>query len=182
MRNGNPDSQHNEELDPAFIKARDAAFRLLSYRARSEAEVRRRLSRNYTPETVEGVISSLRDLRFLDDQTFAQQWRRNREQHRPRAQRIVYQELLRLGISSELIRTTLEDFDDEANAYQAGLKLAQRLVTKEPSEEEFRRRLWSHLQRRGFSYGQARDATERLWRELGTDLLHRQDNSEDHKQ
>jgi regulatory protein len=176
------DSQDNEELTPTFIKARDAALRLLGYRARSEAEVRRRLLRSYTPEIVERVIRSLRELRFLDDETFAQQWRRNREQHRPRAQGIVRQELLRLGVSSEVIQTALEDFDDEANAYQAGFKIAQRLMSKDHSEEEFRRSLWSHLQRRGFSYGQVKDTTERLWRELGADFLHRQEDTEDNKQ
>ena len=176
------DKQGGDELDPTFIKARDAAFRLLSYRARSEAEVQRRLVKSYPPEIVHQVISSLRQLRFLDDQTFAQQWRRDRERHQPRAQRIVHQELLRLGVSSELIRTALEGFDDEADAYQAGLKVAQRLVSKGPSEEEFRRKLWSHLQRRGFSYGQVRDTTQRLWRELGTDLLHRQNDAQDNKQ
>jgi regulatory protein len=176
------ESPDNEELDPTFIKARDAAFRLLSYRPRSEAEVRRRLLRSYAPEIVDRVASQLRQIRFLDDQTFAQQWRLNREQHRPRAQRIVQQELLRLGVSSEVIQTALEDFDDEANAYQAGLKLAQRLISKEHSEEEFRRRLWSHLRRRGFSYSQAKDIIERLWHQLGADFLHCQEDTKNDKQ
>ena len=169
----------SEQLDSTFIKARDAALRLLSYRARSEAEVRRRLLQRYPPDVVELVIGSLRQHRFLDDQTFAQQWRRDREQHRPRARRLVQQELFRLGVSSEVIHSALADFDDETNAYQAGLKLARRLVSEERSEEEFRRRLRLHLQRRGFSYGQARETTDRLWQDLGTDLLHRQEDAQD---
>ena len=175
------DSPDSEEVDSTFKEARDAAFRLLSYRDRSEAEVRRRLLRSYHPGIVERVIDFLRQHRLLDDETFAEQWRKGREQHRPRAQRILRQELLRLGVSQEVVHTALEGFDDEANAYQAGLKLAQRLTAKECSEEEFRRRLWSHLQRRGFSYGQVKDTIRRLWDELGTDFLHRQQDAEDNK-
>jgi regulatory protein len=175
------DSPDSEEVDSTFKEARDAAFRLLSYRDRSEAEVRRRLLRSYNTEIVERVLDSLRQHQLLDDETFAQQWRKSREQHRPRAQRIVRQELLHLGVSSEVVHTALEGFDDEANAYQAGVKLAQRLIAKECSAEEFRRRLWVHLQRRGFSYGQVKDTIRRLWDELGTDFLHRQQDAEDNK-
>lgn len=174
-------SQRSQEVDSVFMKARDAAFRLLSHRDRSEAEVRRRLLRSYDPEIVERVIDSLRRHRLFDDQAFAQQWREGRERHRPRAQRLVRQELLRLGVSHEVVQAALEGFDDGANAYQAGLKLARRLVATECSEEEFRRRLWSHLQRRGFSYGQVKETADRLWDELATDFLHRQDNAEDNK-
>src|SRR5918992_4946910 len=101
------DFQNGEGPDLIFIGAKDAALRLLAYRARSAAEVRRRLSRRYPPDVVEKVVESLRETGHLNDQSFTRFWVQNREQHRPRSQRLLRQELLRLGVSGDVIRETL---------------------------------------------------------------------------
>jgi len=174
-----PDSLDDEEH---LRKARDAALRFLTYRARSEAEVRRRLAKKYSPAIVDHVINALLLQRFLDDNSFAQQWRENREHHRPRAKRMVQQELRQLGIASEVIQDSLDGFSDETNAYEAGIKLARKLANRNFSNEEFRRRISSLLQRRGFNYGVVRETVEKLHGELGADSLHRQYDSDDHEQ
>lgn len=165
-----PDSLEGEEH---FVKAKDAALRFLTYRARSEAEVRRRLSKKYGPAVIEQVIETLLRQNFLDDSSFAQVWRDNRELHRPRAKRMVQQELRQLGVSSDVIQDSLEGYSDESNAYDAGIKLARKLASRNFSDEELRRRISSLLQRRGFSYGMVRETVEKLCGELGADSLHR---------
>jgi regulatory protein len=174
-----PDSIDGEEH---FAKAKDAALRFLTYRARSEAEVRRRLSKKFSPEQVEQVIQSLLRQNFLDDGAFAQAWRDNREQHRPRAKRMVQQELRQLGVASAIIQDSLDGFSDETNAYQAGVKLAGRLASRKLPDEDFRRRISSLLQRRGFSYGTVRETVARLCGELGADSLHRQHDAENNEE
>ena len=48
------------------------ALNLLGYRARSEAEIRDRLTRyGYLEETIEGVVLRLEELGYLDDAEFA---------------------------------------------------------------------------------------------------------------
>ncbi len=89
------DFPSGEGPDLIFIQAKDAALRLLAYRARSEAEVRRRLSQRYPPGVVEKTIVSLRESGHLNDESFTRFWIQNREQHRPRSRRLVQQELLR---------------------------------------------------------------------------------------
>jgi regulatory protein len=168
-----------------FVKARDAALRFLTYRARSEAEVRRRLSlsrKRYSPEIIQRVIETLLQQRYLDDGSFAQEWRDNRERHHPRAQRMVQQELRGLGVSAAVIRESLDGFSDEANARAAGLKLARKLADRNFSDEEFRRRISSLLRRRGFSHSMIQETVERLCRELGADSLHRQHDPEDYEE
>ena len=174
-----PDSLAGEE---PLVKARDAAIRFLGYRARSEAEVRRRLSKQYSPEVAEQVIETLLRQHLLDDSSFAQEWRSSREQHRPRAKGMVQQELRQLGVSSEIIQDSLGGFNDETNAYNAGIKLVRKLTGRNFSDEEFRRRISSLLQRRGFSYGTVRETVEKLCRELGADSLHRQHDAEDNEE
>jgi regulatory protein len=176
---GQTDFPIGEGLDLILLQAKDAALRLLSYRARSEAEVRHRLSRRYPPDAIEKVISSLRDSGQLDDESFSRFWVQNRQQHRPRSQRVIRQELLRLGVSGNLIRETLEGFNEEANAYRAGWKVSQKLASRSDSEEQFRQRLGEYLKRRGFGYAVTAETVNQLWRELGADALHCKDHAED---
>jgi regulatory protein len=170
-----PDSKGPDLL---FIQAKDAALRLLAYRARSEAEVRRRLSRRYPPDVTEKAIHSLRETGQLDDESFSRFWVQNRQQHRPRSQKVIRQELLRLGVSGDLVRETLEGFNEEANAYRAGRKVSQKLAFRSDSEEQFRQRLGEYLKRRGFGYTVTAETVNQLWRELGADALHCKDHAE----
>jgi SOS response regulatory protein OraA/RecX len=81
---------------------------------------------------------------------------------------VLRQELLGLGVDAEVVREALEGFDAGESAYRAARALSGKL--KETEYPVFRRRLWSHLQRRGFEGNAIGDAVNRLWREL-TDPL-----------
>ena len=67
----------SEELHGVRVKgerpiAMGRALNLLGYRARSEAEIRDRLTRyGYAGETIEGVVLRLQELGYLDDVEFA---------------------------------------------------------------------------------------------------------------
>jgi regulatory protein len=148
----------------AYSRAKQEALRFISYRSRSQVEVRRRLKNRYSPPVIDQVIDGLLTRGFLNDAAFAQEWRRQRERRRPRDQKLVRQELLQMGVDGDVVREALAGFDDAANAYQAGRSRARRL----PDSDfiEFRQKLWAHLQRRGFGHSVIREAIERLWREL----------------
>lgn len=163
-----------EEAD--FDQAREAALRFLAYRPRSEAEVRRRLRDRFPAPLVERVVQRLKEQHLLDDASFAGQWRRNREQHRPRAKGLVRQELRRLGVPTEVADQALEGFDDAGNAYRAGQRLARRLAGAQEPDKDFRRRITEHLRRRGFGYTLAAQTAARLWAELA-DPLHRNEDA-----
>ena len=51
----------------AFSKAQSAALKFLSYRSRSEAELRRRLESSNYDEVTDQIIAWLKDNRLLDD-------------------------------------------------------------------------------------------------------------------
>lgn len=161
-----PEATHASapDWDTGFGQAHDAALRFLSYRPRSEAEVRRRLLRRYPSHLVDRVIAALREQHYLDDTAVARQWRMSRERLRPRSLGMLRQELLRLGVVGEVVEEVLEGFDAEDNAYRAGRKLALRLEGSD--YPQFRRRLWGYLRRRGFGGPLVGETVERLWREL----------------
>ncbi len=156
-----------EELAAAdlFGKCLNAALRLLSYRPRSEAEIRTRLSRRFNGETIEGVILQLRERQMIDDVAFAAFWREARDSFSPRGRRLLKVELRNKGIDRELIDKVLNGIDDEESAYRAAQKRGRTLAKED--YETFRRKLGAFLRRRGFSYEVANRTTERLWQELG---------------
>ena len=141
-----------------------AALRFISYRSRSEGEVRRRLSRRFSTDDVERAVSYLKDRDLLNDLDFAVQWRRDRESHRPRSNRIVRYELLRMGVARDVVEEALAGYDEEGNARRAGAMAAPRLAGLE--YDEFRKKLSGHLARRGFTREIAMRTVDDLWREL----------------
>ncbi|MCX7912387.1 MAG: recombination regulator RecX [Dehalococcoidales bacterium] len=147
------------------------ALHLLSYRPRSEAEVRERLLRHgFDGDTVTSVLGRLREEGLLDDLTFARFWKENREVFRPCGRRKTALELRRKGISDEIIKEVTADIDEDANAYNAALSRAKKLPLDD--YQLFRRRLGGYLARRGFGYGVIDGVVARLWKELtghGTD-------------
>jgi len=146
--------------------AYEAALRLLSYRPRSEKEIRFRLGRRgIAPEVVEETAKRLRHLHYLDDGAFAQFWTERRDSVSPRSRALIQSELRFKGIDAETASSTVEGLDDEEAAYRAAAKRLPALASL--SRELFRRRLGGFLTRRGFAYDVVRRTLERCWREVG---------------
>lgn len=152
-----------DEAD-AFENAHERALRFLEPRPRSTAEVREHLrKKQLAPELIDRVIARLTDAGLLDDAAFAKYWVDNREQFRPRAGRALRFELRRKGLSSSDIQAAIGDVDEAESAYRAGVARAKRLSGLE--HREFMEKLGAFLMRRGFNYGTAKDAAERLWKD-----------------
>ena len=147
-----------------FRRALDLGLRYLSYRPRSQAELRTRL-RRYGCEAgvIERVLAELRRMGLADDEEFARFWKENRESFNPRGQRLLASELRSKGVDAEIISEVIAGIDEELSAYQAGRKRAKNLSGLE--YYDFRKNLGGFLQRRGFGYAVVRDVVERLWRE-----------------
>jgi regulatory protein len=143
-------------------RATEAALVFLSYRPRSEKEVRDRLRRGgYEPDAIEHAIGRLHEWRYLDDADFARRWVENRTAHRPRGKRLLQQELRHKGIDGEIARDAIDDADlDETGAAEA---LARRRLPSYAGDEPaaIRRRLGAYLARRGYGYDVIRVALDR---------------------
>ena len=125
---------------------------------------------SYREDVVDRVVDWLRSQRYLDDAAFAAEWRRQRELRRPRGERLIRQELSRMGVGREVVETALEGFDAAENAYLAAQKHAAKL--KGAGYTRFKQRLWSYLQRRGFQADDIGKTVQRLWDELPDSLTH----------
>ena len=149
--------------EDTWQKAYDAALNFLSYRPRSEDEVRRYLiRRKVSPNLSERLLARLRQNKLIDDEEFARYWVENRETFSPRSGRALRSELRSKGIDDDTIASNISADDSEA-AYHAAQKKERTLTSAD--RETFRRKLLSFLQRRGFGYDTARETVDRVWRE-----------------
>jgi len=152
------------QAEDAKERALQQAFLFLSYRARSESEIRQNLRKHEIPDAViEETLERLRKDGLADDSHFASAWVENRSTFRPRSRRMMALELRQKGLDDESMKSALETVDDEALAYEAALKRAPRFKGLEWNE--FRKKLSEFLARRGFPYSVVAPVVSRVWNE-----------------
>ncbi|MFO7321310.1 MAG: RecX family transcriptional regulator [Chloroflexota bacterium] len=154
----------NDEI----VRAVDRAARFIAYRPRSEQEVRRNLRDKDVPDPViDAAMERLRQLGYLDDRAFAEFWVKNRSQFKPSSDRALRYELRQKGVPDRVIAEVLAEQDNDDAAYRAAQSQIRRL--RGLSKRDFRVKLNGFLQRRGFSYSDARSAIEQFIEELERD-------------
>lgn len=140
------------------------ALLFLSYRARSEKEIRQNLLKHeISEEAIEETLQKLRDAGLANDNEFAQAWVENRNTFRPRSKRALTVELRQKGLDDEAIQASLSAVDEDALAYAAAQKRAARF--KDLEWVEFRKKLSEFLARRGFSYSVIAPTVSKIWSE-----------------
>lgn len=146
-----------------FQKALSFALRYISYRQRSVFEIRKKLEDRCTECITKKVLQRLTEMDLVDDEKFAMAWRESRNRFKPKSAALIYRELANKGIEKRIIQETLNTVDDEETAYNAGRKFVSR---KDLSNQKvLKRRLTSHLIRRGYSYHIIRKTLDVLWKE-----------------
>jgi regulatory protein len=166
------------QAEDACERALQQAILFLSYRARSESEIRQNLRKHEIPEPViDQTLDRLRQDGFANDNQFAKAWVENRSTFRPRSRRMLAMELRQKGLGDESVKTALESVDDEALAYEAAQKRAARY--KDLEWNEFRKKLSDFLARRGFSYSVTSTVVTRIWNEMHARERHRENHFEE---
>ena len=91
-------------LEDARERAFQQAMLFLSYRARSESEIRQNLRKHEIPEPViEHTLERLRQDGLANDNQFARAWVENRSTFRPRSRRMMAMELRQKGLDDEAV-------------------------------------------------------------------------------
>lgn len=141
------------------------ALRLLSFRPRSEKEIRdhlfwkgklseikTELEKKHYEASVEKAIDKLKKIKQIDDEEFARWWTGQRKDFSPRPMTIVKKELITKGITKEIIENLLVKNPDEevSLAVKIGQKKLKSLLRLEKKEK--REKLSQFLARRGFEW------------------------------
>lgn len=155
-------------------RALQQALLFLSYRARSEKEIRQNLLKHeFTEDAIETTLEKLRINNLANDPEFARAWVENRNTFRPRSRRALLMELRQKGLDDETAQAAVSGVDENALAYESALKRANRLKGLEWGE--FRKKLSEYLARRGFPYSVIAPVVTRIWNEAHAEETHYED-------
>jgi regulatory protein len=145
-------------------RARENALRLLSYRPRTESELRSRLLRKEIPaEVADACLTELREKHLLDDASFAEAFARDRVRLNPRGRRRVVQELRGRGVDPAIAASAVEGAmrEEEVDEIDLARDAARRWRPRSGEDpERARRRLTGFLARRGFGADTVREVVE----------------------
>lgn len=138
-----------------FGKKLNAALNFLSFRPRSEFEIRQFFRRKKL-EDVEGVIEKLKKLGQINDEEFAKWFIDQRQTFRPKGRRAIEIELRRLGI-----KTKIETKDEAA--------LAQKALSKYRGEKTFDKAA-RFLASRGFDWDTVKEVVDKTFPKVYNNL------------
>lgn len=133
---------------------KDRVIRLLSYRSRTESEVRRYLQRFGVGQSViNEVVAWLKDQSLINDREFIVHWVENRMATNPMGYHRLVAELVARGIDRLLVEQTLQELKPQLDEKTTALRLASSRVHRYRRDDPVarQRKLAAYLQRRGFS-------------------------------
>ena len=160
------------DTDEELEKAKNAAFRLLSGRAYTRAEVEKKLrGRRFSHRAVTETLGTLEQLGLIDDRAFARQWVESRMHGRPMGRIRLARELKQQGVPEALVEEALDESLAEVDIEAVALDLLRSRARRYQGIERQKAlsRMFQFLGRRGFSAPVCREAAERAWSELCED-------------
>ncbi len=157
---------------PQYAEAKTAAVRLLAGRARTRADLERRLrSRELAAEAVTQALDDLARAGYVDDVADARERIEQVLRDGKRGAAALIDRLVGDGLPAELaervVAERLADEDARVWALEAARERLPRLRGLE--RETARRRLFGYLQRRGFDASEALGATDEVLPALDED-------------
>lgn len=140
--------------DPDELKkAQRAALKYLSYRDRSEFEIKERLDgKGFSGDAIEETIFRLTQLGYLSDERFALNWSRRLVSEKKFGAHRLRDELSAKGLAAGIIERTLRVVYSETNEGNLARTLARKKLSllKGVDPKSKSRRLAQYLQRKGF--------------------------------
>lgn len=152
----------NKELTQEFLtdvlfaeeksKAMDSALNYLSYTAKSEKEIRKKLSeKEYEEDIIDYVIEKLKGFGYIDDIALGHALIKDRQIFKKVGKRVIAQDLFHKGIPKETVDELMQETYDEDEEFQRALTLAQKkLSTLEGDRYKIKGKLYAFLSRKGY--------------------------------
>ena len=139
----------------------DAALKYLTYRMRSESEVRKKLDeKGYEPQEIDETVEKLKQYKYIDDEAFALELMRSKTAARPIGKRKLKGHFYKAGISDEHAQIAMDAYSPESEQAACDAqfdKLAAQKGTDRAGLAKIQRALLS----RGFGYEQINSSMRR---------------------
>jgi regulatory protein len=136
-----------------FSKARNKAFKLLSYRERTIKEIEDRLSKkDFEADVIKAVVDYLLENDYLNEERFAEMWIRSRKKHHPRGRKLIYKELKNKGLNQRITNNALNEYLSKEEEIEMADYLKDKWLRRRTEEDSSSYKLKNYLANKGFSY------------------------------
>ncbi|RKD21601.1 regulatory protein [Caminicella sporogenes DSM 14501] len=157
------DFEEGKILDKKFIeeiikeeeqkRANSYALKLLSYRLRSEKEIKDKMNlKGYDAEVIDKTVKYLKEYNYINDFEFTNEF--VREKLNKFGKKRIKLELINKGINEDIIDSVLNKEIDDDLEYEKALELAKKKlkVYGQDDKNGVYRKLGLYLQRKGYNY------------------------------
>lgn len=143
-------------------KAFNRALHFLSFRMRSEMEVKKKLlEQDHGEAVVLEAVVKLKKLGFLNDEAFSEALVRTEKNSSLKGPRAIQQSLYKKGIPKELQAQALEEYTEE-NQLENAKKLAEKTIRSNSQlpPAQVKQKIQNTLARKGFSFSQIQEIVQ----------------------
>jgi regulatory protein len=160
-----------------FEKYYKASIRFLSFRPRSEKELKDYLAKKSSfakasegqekvqlQAVINSIIASLKRDRFLNDEEFVKWWVEQRTILKPKASRVIKFELKQKGIAKDLIDNFFENDESSTSDSAKALALAEkklRTIHDQSDKYKVKEKLGRFLASKGFDWDTIKEVIDR---------------------
>lgn len=141
--------------EQTYKDAKLAAFNFVSFKPRSESEVRQRLERKeYSSDSIEKAIKFLYEFNYLNDEEYANMFVKNFIKKTPSGEFKLKQELLKRGISEDFINKSIAEYYPSNKALEMAEEAAKKHLKKVSHKPKVKQKklISDFLARRGFDW------------------------------
>lgn len=168
----------NKEISESFLskilkedklyQIKQLALKYLSLRAHSKNELRIKLrQKTFETELINIILDELEREKFIDDASFAQHFAEEKIKSSRWGKNKIKAELMKRGVSSQIISNVISENFGEDSEIEAGLELAMKkyknLASRKLDQKKILNSIYSFLLSRGYDYDACKQIIMRLF-------------------
>lgn len=150
-------------------RAFNNALDILSRRAHSKEELRKKLRRKYSEEASRAALERVEELGYIDDEKFAEDYARQLYEVKHMAPYAISKELMLKGVDRDIVRRVVDDieFDPQEEIRQ----IVEKKYAGKLNDEKQVRRAYNTLVRLGYKYSDIMNVLKEYFRHNGVENL-----------
>ncbi len=165
-------------LQNEFHIAKDTALRYLSYRQRTEYEIRKKLTqKKYKQKIVEYTIENFKKIGLINDKEFAESFARDTLKKKGIGKALLKQKLLNKGLPKDVITPVIENTYKTINEKETAIQIAKKQLKKyenrknKSTDKENQIRLSNFLAQRGFSWDIISQVIRQIFKRISDETI-----------
>ncbi len=152
-----------------YIKARDTAFKFLSFKARTEKELYNKLiEKEYSEDVSLKIVEEMKKYKYVDDLAYAQNFLKEKIEFKGVGTSKIKFLLSQKGVSREVIDSLFEEslfYDEQLEKVKELIEIKTRRIDILNITDKEKKKIYDFLLRRGYNYSIINEAFKDIFSE-----------------